>query len=386
MKALFIEIQDPDIYIKHIVHKVSGLKLSNILVTTRHLIEIVSDRGIEDCASCLALQYIKNNNINFFFNHQSEAFQQSFIELMNNLANLVMSKCDITVDKFHLVSGAVNSPRNISIYKKLCQEYSWHQFPLWLDDFWETMTVSKLAKFEIDYSKKSKRILCFNGVARVHRIAAVCEMYKRNILDKVYLSINLKQGEIDAFPHHEREFISMFGYENTKQYKEILDKNRNDFPRTLTLTNNINNAYTINDDDKKLFKDTVVSLVNETVFSSRDPRKSLFRDLLTYPCTFATEKFWKTFQGFHPFIVLSTPHYLKDIRNLGYRTFSPYIDESYDDVENDTLRFKKVMDEVERIANMTDNQVYDFQQNVSKILQFNYKMMKTKKPTFVRVL
>ena len=71
---------------------------------------------------------------------------------------------------------------------------------------------------------------------------------------------------------------------------------------------------------------------------------------------------------------------------MGYRTFSPYIDESYDDIEDDALRFKRVMDEVERIANMTDKQVYDFQQNVKKILEFNSKMMRTKKPEFVRAL
>jgi hypothetical protein len=84
--------------------------------------------------------------------------------------------------------------------------------------------------------------------------------------------------------------------------------------------------------------------------------------------------------------VLSTPHYLKGIRHLGYKTFSPYIDESYDDIEDDQLRFKKVMDEVERIANMTDDQVFNFQQQTKKILEFNLKLMKTKKPTLVRVL
>jgi hypothetical protein len=44
------------------------------------------------------------------------------------------------------------------------------------------------------------------------------------------------------------------------------------------------------------------------------------------------------------------------------------------------------MDEVERIANMSDNQVYDFQQNVKKTLEFNSKMLRTKKPEFIRVL
>ena len=99
-----------------------------------------------------------------------------------------------------------------------------------------------------------------------------------------------------------------------------------------------------------------------------------------------TEKTWKTFQATHPFIILSTPHFLGDLRGLGYKTFSPYIDESYDDVEEDGLRFKMVMDEVERFANMTDDEVHEFQNNVKDILEFNHNKLRTKKPVLYRIL
>jgi hypothetical protein len=351
------------------------------------MVTVVQQYGIEACSAFLYLEYTKNNNAHFFFNHQGEGFNLSYLEDMNRLANVLLAKTDINLNRFHLITGAVNCPRNISIYKQICQEYAWHEFPLWFDDFWESFNINKIPNFEIDYNKKTKRILCYNGVPRLHRIASVCEMYKRNILDKVYLSINLSQDQIDNMDKGSiKELSAIFENEASKEYLDILKQNKKDFPFKLTLTPNIQNAYKINKDDERLFKDSAVSLVNETVFSNKDPWKNRIMDQLTYPCTFATEKFWKTFQGTHPFIVLSTPHYLKGIRHLGYKTFSPYIDESYDDIEDDQLRFKKVMDEVERIANMTDDQVFNFQQQTKKTLEFNLKLMKTKKPTLVRVL
>lgn len=381
------EILESDVYVKHLVSRNYNMNVDNVKVVSRHMVTVVQQYGIEACSAFLYLEYTKNNNAHFFFNHQGEGFNLSYLEDMNRLANVLLAKTDINLNRFHLITGAVNCPRNISIYKQICQEYAWHEFPLWFDDFWESFNINKIPNFEIDYNKKTKRILCYNSVPRLHRIASVCEMYKRNILDKVYLSINLSQDQIDNMDKGSiKELSAIFENEASKEYLDILKQNKKDFPFKLTLTPDIQNAYKINKDDERLFKDSVVSLVNETVFSNKDPRKNRIMDQLTYPCTFATEKFWKTFQGTHPFIMLSTPHYLKGIRHLGYKTFSPYIDESYDDIEDDQLRFKKVMDEVERIANMTDDQVFNFQQQTKKTLEFNLKLMKTKKPTLVRVL
>jgi hypothetical protein len=376
-------IEDEDIYIKYLVSKHANIDLNNIIVVTRHFNTAFS-KDFDLFVDIISKEVSNNPRTEIFFNHQSEGLQFAFIENMNILFNAVKEKCNISYNKFHLVSGAVNSPRLIKIYKNLCAENSWHEFPLWTDNFWETSNVPKIKDtFEMDLETKTKRILCYNGIPRIHRLASVLDMYRRNIIDKVYVSMNADQHAFDDAILI--QMTRMLGA-NAKVYKEIWMNVKHHFPMKLTLADNIQNAYLINQDDMKLFKDTVASLVNETVFSSRDAHKYNFQDRLTHPCTFSTEKFWKTFQANHPFIVMSTPHYLKDIRHLGYRTFAPFIDESYDDVEDDELRFKMVMDEVEKICNMSDEQVYKFQQNVKPILKFNHALYKTKKPLFVRAL
>lgn len=377
-----VEIEDGNTYMRYLVSKHTKIPVDQIVIITRHLNNSVHN-NTHLFVDFLLEKFTKNNRIKVFFNHQSEGLQHAFLENVNIIFNELVKKCKINVEQFNVVSGAVSCPRLLEVYKNVCSENEWHLFPLWTDNYWETYSIPELKPFEIDFNPKTKRILCFNGVARIHRMAAVLEMFKRNIFDKAYVSINTYQADI--LNSNIIEIRKMLG-NTVLGYPEILEKNKHRFPMKLTLADNIQNAYHINDSDRKLYKDTVVSLIGETAFSSKDPIKYNFRDRLTQPCTFATEKTWKAFQGFHPFIMLTTPHFLKDLRHLGYRTFAPYIDESYDDIEDDQLRFKKVMDEVERIANMSDNQVYDFQQNVKKTLEFNSKMLRTKKPEFIRVL
>ena len=377
-----IEIEDNNTYMKYLVSKHTSIPVDEIFIVTRHLNNSINN-STHLFVDFLLEKFAKNNRTKVFFNHQSEGLQHAFLENINIIFNELIKKRKIDIEQFNVVSGAVSCPRLVDVYKNVCSDNNWQLFPLWTDNYWESYNAPELKPFEIDFNPKSKRILCFNGVARIHRMAAVLEMFKRNIFDKAYVSIKTYQS--DLLNSNFIEMRNMLG-NTVLGYPEILEKIKHLFPMKLTLADDIKNAYHINDEDRKLYKDTVVSLVNETMFTSRDPIKFNFRDRLTQPCTFATEKTWKTFQGFHPFIIMSTPHFLKDLRHLGYRTFAPYIDESYDDTENDELRFKKVMDEVERIANMSDNQVYDFQQNVKKILEFNSKMLRTKKPAFVRVL
>jgi hypothetical protein len=218
----------------------------------------------------------------------------------------------------------------------------------------------------------------------MHRVAALCEIIKRNIFDKCYVSMKLEKQDIHKF--HFKGINNLLQADVADEYSQIINNNSHLFPLKLTLQDDIKNAYNLSNHDRKLYKNTVVSLVNETVFSSRDPMEHRLDDILTYPCTFLTEKFNKTFQGLHPFIVMTTPYFLSDLRELGYKTFHPYIDETYDTIEDDNLRFNKVMDEVERFAKMRDSLVFRFQHDTKDILLHNYNLLKTKSRTVTRAL
>ena len=55
---------------------------------------------------------------------------------------------------------------------------------------------------------------------------------------------------------------------------------------------------------------------------------------------------------FQPFLVVAPPYYLREIRNMGFKTFDGFIDESYDEELDDKIRLEKVIKEIIRISNI----------------------------------
>lgn len=99
--------------------------------------------------------------------------------------------------------------------------------------------------------------------------------------------------------------------------------------------------------------------------------------------SFPTEKMYKPIACHRPFIVFSTPWFLKEFKSLGYKTFHPYIDERYDNIQNDVERLHAITKEVERICNLSDSDFINLMENCRKITEHNFKTMERLKNTMV---
>ena len=94
-----------------------------------------------------------------------------------------------------------------------------------------------------------------------------------------------------------------------------------------------------------------------------------------YSPAFPTEKTYKVIGCSRPFIAHTTPYFLKGLRQLGYKTFSPFIDESYDLIEDNTERLNAIVKEVNRIC-LLDQTKYDtIVKGCKEIAQFNQKLL-----------
>lgn len=82
--------------------------------------------------------------------------------------------------------------------------------------------------------------------------------------------------------------------------------------------------------------DTYFSLVTETVFE--------------YPYSFRTEKIWKPIAMAHPWIAVANAGYYRDLHNLGFQTFDPIIDESFDQIDDNQRRLERIADLVEDLC------------------------------------
>jgi hypothetical protein len=90
------------------------------------------------------------------------------------------------------------------------------------------------------------------------------------------------------------------------------------------------------------FIDTDISVVLETLFDDR---------------IHLTEKILRSIAVGHPFILAAGPGSLSLLKKYGFKTFSPWIDESYDNEANHEKRLDMIVNEINRIQNL-DPEVY----------------------------
>jgi hypothetical protein len=90
------------------------------------------------------------------------------------------------------------------------------------------------------------------------------------------------------------------------------------------------------------------------------------------------EKLYKPMAALQPFIVLGEVGTLKVLQDLGYKTFDKWIDESYDSTLDDDVRYKKVLNEVTRLNQLSTDDLNDMMYEMLPILIHNYELKKNR--------
>lgn len=218
---------------------------------------------------------------------------------------------------------------------------------------------------KIDYriTPRDKLFVCFNKVHRGHRIELFSKLVERNLLDKGYYSFE------GATPNWIDEIDWRWFDESVKN--NVLS-NKHLFPFRLNISEDRKNPINITDDDVKYFSNSYISIVTETIYYTQSNHKA-FLIYLTYK--FFSEKVFKTIVLKHPFILVAWPGALKKLKELGYKTFHPYINEKYDEIYDDIKRMNLIIDEIERLSKFTESDWISFQRNVKPIVDHNHSVL-----------
>lgn len=105
------------------------------------------------------------------------------------------------------------------------------------------------------------------------------------------------------------------------------------------------------------YQQTAIEVVLETLFD--DSRLHL------------TEKTLRPIACGQPFILAATPGSLKYIRDYGFKTFEPYIDENYDTIQDPVTRMKAIMAEMKRISLLAIEEKQILIQQLQEITEYN---------------
>ena len=116
-------------------------------------------------------------------------------------------------------------------------------------------------------------------------------------------------------------------------------------PKVLDVAPDVKSDSKVLDSDDAIWRNVRLSLTFESDMVSGDAEAELL---------FVTEKTIKPIQNGVPFIVLGSAGALATLRALGFRTFAPAINETYDRVLDGAQRLQSALTEVERLTSLSD--------------------------------
>ena len=206
--------------------------------------------------------------------------------------------------------------------------------------------LSHPTKYDIDENKIIKKtFLCMNLHEKPHRKEIFEHFQKNNIFDKTY--------------------FSYMQYDTTHPYHKKLPSEENfelEVPRDVLPC--FKPEYKPIEEHKTSF----CSIVTETMFFSTDC------DFLLKDSMFITEKTEKCFSAGHPFIMVSTPFFLKKLKEFGFKTFHKWWNEDYDDETDDELRMIKIKNLITKLSKLSVESLQNMYKEMLPTLIHNQKV------------
>jgi hypothetical protein len=191
-----------------------------------------------------------------------------------------------------------------------------------------------------------KRFLCFNRriAARLHRIQLLAKVYRRGILDQFWYSFNATTEGFQLLELADRlnepEHWDTAGAMRRLMPRLPLVLDRNDFDV------NFHYDHVWKTDLADYYHQSAVSVITETLFHSTEIMLS--------------EKTWHPIRYGQPFIMVGSAGMLAKLRQLGYRTWSDWWDESYDSITDHHQRLDAIVDLLCEISKWSDQRLQDF--------------------------
>lgn len=196
---------------------------------------------------------------------------------------------------------------------------------------------------EFKPNDKKNLFLSYNRNVRFHRVYLVAKLNESQLLHRGKISYQLG--------HTTFEKLSPKLYNKTKF--DILKKGGSRFVDS-DLKNNL--AQSIN---MSHYETTFLSLVSETTASVNS--------------IFFSEKIFKPIGLGHPFIILGNPNSLAKLKEMGYKTFDKWIDESYDSISDPYLRTQAIVNEVNKFREYSNDKLKGIREEMKEILIHNKK-------------
>ena len=212
--------------------------------------------------------------------------------------------------------------------KDLDIPYPYHLWTGGVSWFWSYMFHKHQGKkFQFDHSKDKKyNFLYLNKFPRTHRMKLFQILRDKNLIDNSITTFLGLKPPITMPTEYELPLINDRRFDNHARW--------GNYPR-----------WGLDQDlYEPPYNDTVCSIVSETNDNDYE--------------VFMTEKIWKPIIAGHVFVVHGNHLYLQRLREMGFRTFSKYFDESYDLEKNRNMRVQKITETIRQVKMLNAKDLY----------------------------
>lgn len=234
-----------------------------------------------------------------------------------------------------------------------------------------------VAKTLVD-KEYSKKFLSFNGLHRPHRSLMVALLASTDLLQYGHVSYNSYTFPNYQNPSPKEIYDLMLTWtQNSPEFTEILTTNKEQLMNLDTMylddapkIDKVIMVHSFNKDCVPFYEETYFSVITETLcmkIHSQDGHAGIGRLL--------SEKTFKAILNKHPFIIVGVPRTLRLLKDLGYKTFSPWINEDYDEEFDDYKRLLMINQEIKKLVELSPDKLTEFLSFARKIVEHNFKVL-----------
>lgn len=208
---------------------------------------------------------------------------------------------------------------------------------------------------------KKYHFLCFNRVPKWHRVILFGELMSNEKLvnksittlgavsnnDKMFFYHKVKDTIPDNYIHSKKRLLKFFEtYDSTIHKTYDYSDLENNKASTLNIT---------------AHRESFVNIVTESLYRNNT--------------LFFSEKIYKPIYMCQPFILYGNPYSLKKLKEMGFKTFDKWWDESYDEETDRIRRMEKIVSVLEEISKWSMEKCYEVTNEMEDVLRHNSNLL-----------
>lgn len=214
-----------------------------------------------------------------------------------------------------------------------------------------------LPKLENQFTKVFISLNRLSVNDRSYRLQLVALMLEKKIVDKGIVSLSLNDHGYGSW---QTEVASRDSQLTTKG-KLLVNKHIGALPGSLVVDHDNpqgNLSAMVSLKEYKMYQNAFLHVVSETVFF----HKKLH----------LTEKIFKPIISRRPFVLVAAPGNLAYFKSYGFKTFDRWIDESYDDEQDNDKRLEMIATEIEKLCKLSTDELKQMHKEMQEILDYNF--------------